>query len=158
MCGASLCPSVDECVFFSCVRLSESVCLRGEKNKGCDEHLQVRAPGEGDAQTCRLPRGPAGSPITPTQAPAVKHIPPTHSLFSFSPSPPFLFCIIGLPPVLSQLLHFSLPLLCSHSIFSTLLSGSPRAVSRAACQPAASTPTLAMRGFSQAPTDRETGR
>lgn len=147
MCFLLLRALVKECVF-----------VGKKKNNGCDEHLQVRAPGEGAVQTCRLPRGPAGSPITPTQAPAVKDIPPTRSLFSFSPSPPFLFCIIGLPPVLSQLLHFSPPLLCSHSIFSTLHSGSPLAVSRAACQPAASTPTLAMRGFSQALNDRETGR
>lgn len=35
---------------------------------------QFQGPGEPARKTCRLPRGPAGSPVTPTQTPAVKHI------------------------------------------------------------------------------------
>lgn len=68
----------------------------------------------------RLPRGPAGSPITPTWAPAVRHI-LLSSQISLSPSPrslsrccTFIFCIVGLQRHLSH--FFTCPPLFSRHL------------------------------------------
>lgn len=117
-------------------------------------HLRCSTPvryWRGSAQTCRLPRGPAGSPITPTQAPAVKHILLTHSFF-----PRFLSCCYAFilhhrtPMAPSLLSQFSLILLSSHSIFSVFLTVFPLVVSRASCQPDVSLqllPSIALTSF-----------
>lgn len=94
------------------------------------------------AQTCRLPQSPAGSPITPTQTPAVKHVLLTRSSFlSYLVFYPvvigFSFCITRLPPPS----HFSLIAVSSHSAFP-LLFGFPGIVPTWCF-----TPTLAIRGF-----------
>lgn len=92
-CLSSVCLYIFVCSYV-CVRVKQQLW-----------HLHCSAPARSwraNAQTWRLPQGPAGSPITPTQTPAVKHILLTRSF------------LLSLLSVLLLCFHFeSLDSLCT---------------------------------------------
>lgn len=107
------------------------VCVCVDKNNNCDisAAAHLRGPGEVAHKPADYLVGPAGSPIFPTQTPAVKHIllAPSFFLLAFlCPVVLLSFCIIGLPRHLRRCHIFHLSSPSSHSFFSLLRSSASR--------------------------------
>ncbi len=65
----------------SCAHLNVCVCVCENNNCDISAAAHLRGPGELALKPADYLGAPRGSPITPTQAPAVKHILLTRSLF-----------------------------------------------------------------------------
>lgn len=135
--GEILCPHVDAlCVLihFLCI------CVCVDKNNNCDisAAAHLRGPGEVAHKPADYLVGPAGSPIFPTQTPAVKHILLAPLRLSFSsPFSVLLFCFhfasSDSPGTFAAVTSFTCPPLLLTPSF-LYFAPPPLAVSQASCQ------------------------